>query len=211
MKKNCFWALLLFGWGALFCAAQGTIPVVKPQVFRSGVGLKGAAFGVPDVILDQFLYEYPAIRGHAVAFEMRSFGAKGRRSTVSGLYSFEYSRLGGTGLWREEEGHWPRSGKGEVTQLSLCASILLNIFPRSPVHPYIGAGLGVEKVSYWAEGAYTDDLGNEIKETYEGNRIFPVVHLPLGIAAYIGERIEIRLEGGIKNGFYLGGTLSYLF
>lgn len=191
--------------------SQDNLSLARPQVFTSGVGLKGAAFGIPDTILDQFLYEYPQIRGHAVAFEIRSFGAKGHRSAVSGLYCFEYNKIDGTGLWREEEEHWPKNGQGEVTQLSLTATILINLFPRLPVHPYIGFGLGVEKVSFWAEGSYTDDLGNEIKETYKENRVFPVGHIPIGIAAYIGEQVELRLEGGFKNGFYLGGSLAYLF
>lgn len=193
--------LLLAGWNFLFC---GDVP-------RSGIGVRGSAFGIPNQILDLFIYEHPEIRGESFAIEIRSYGSKGPRSVFSGVYSLEYSKMDGEGPWSDEEGHRTLNGVGEVKQLSFTATVLMNIFPSSPIHLYIGAGLGVGRISIWYEGNYVDELGTVISDSYEENRIIPVGHVPVGVIINYRDKIELRIEGGFKNGFYAGAGLVVNF
>lgn len=193
-------------------AAQNDIASVDFVRASGGVGFKGGTFGVPNFLLDQFLYEYPEIRGQSIAFEIRSYGDRGTHSTITRVYGFEYSSLSGEGPWREKEHHHPKMGMGEATQFSFTVTWLINMFPSWTVHPYIGGGIGIGRVTFWAEGSYTDPgSGYEIKETYNENLFVPVLHIPVGISATLGDRAELRVEGGFKNGFYFGGALAYLF
>lgn len=203
-------AVLLFmfittGCGFLWAQTQ----IKKPP--RTGIGFKGGVFGIPDQLLDLLIYEHPKIEGYSYAFELRSYGSKGPKSVFSGIYSLEYSKMNGEGPWRDEQNHRRLEGVGEITQLKLTATIIMSIFPRSPVHPYIGGGLGVGRISIWYEGTYTDELGTEITDRYEDNRIIPVIHVPVGLIFNFNNRVELRLEGGFKNGFYLGGALVINF
>lgn len=182
---------------------------VRPP--RSGVGLRASVFGVPNALMDAFLYEHPSVSGQGFSFEIRSYGADGPRSVFSGVFSLEYSRMTGEGYWRENQAEIRKFGSGEISQLSATATILMHIFPRLPVHPYIGAGIGIGRISIWSEGVHSDELGTEVKETYRKNMIIPVGHLPVGIIARLGRNFEIRLEGGFKNGFYFGGGVVYNF
>ncbi len=177
---------------------------------RWGVGIKAASFGVPNALADSFVYEHPTISGSSFAFEWVSYGIKGPRSGLFTLFSLEYSRMGGQGYWRKEEGDRQQDLEGEITQLNMTVTLLANIFPSWVVHPYIGFGLGVGRVAYWAEGVYVDDNPlTAIKDTYVDNMILPVIHLPVGFAINISDRVMIRLEGGFKNGLYFGGSVVY--
>lgn len=202
MKKKLFVCFLLFVSGPIWICGL-TAP-------KSGVGLRLSSFGVPDALLDLLLFEHPSISGNSYAFEIRSFGERGPKSTFSAVYGVEYSRLTGEGDWRVEQYHRRVYGNGRVSQLNLTASIILNILPQLPIHPYIGGGIGVGRISIWAEGVYQDDLGTRISETYLVNKIIPVGHLPVGIVATFADKLEIRAEAGFKNGFYFGAALSYL-
>lgn len=181
------------------------------EVPRAAVGLRFSAFGVPNSLVDQFIYEHPSISGSSFAFEYRSFGKKGPLSSVSKVISLEYSHLSGAGPYREEEDNIQMIGEGEVSQVSLTYTILVSIAPHWTVHPYFGIGLGVGKVSLWSEGSYENELGNIIKDTYTKDMIIPVAHIPLGLMININNQMEIRLEGGFKNGFYFGGGAAYNF
>jgi opacity protein-like surface antigen len=193
--------LLLAGWNFLFC---GDVP-------RSGIGVRGSAFGIPNQILDLFIYEHPEVRGESYAFEIRSYGSKGPRSVFSGVYSLEYSKMDGEGPWSDEEGHRTLNGIGEVKQLSLTATVLMNIFPSSPIHLYVGAGVGVGRISIWYEGSYVDELGTEVTDSYEEDRIIPVAHVPIGVIINYRDKVELRIEGGFKNGFYAGAGVVINF
>ncbi len=202
MKKTfCVFCVFVMTWAL---SLYGKVP-------RSGVGVRGSAFGIPNQILDIFVYQHPEVRGESYAFELRSYGSKGPQSVFSGIYSLEYSKMRGEGPWSDEIGHRTLTGKGEVTQLNLTATIIMSIFPGSPVHPYIGGGLGVGKIDIWYEGTYTDELGTEVTDRYEEGRIIPVVHVPVGIIINIKNRLEIRIEGGFKNGFYAGAGVVLNF
>lgn len=178
---------------------------------KSAIGVRGSAFGIPNKLLDMFIYEHPEVRGESYAFEIRSYGSKGPRSVFSGIYSLEYSKMDGTGPWSDEKGHRTLIGTGEVKQLSLTATVLMNIFPSQPIHIYFGGGLGVGRITIFYEGVYTDELGTEITDTYEEDRIIPVVHVPVGMIVNFRDKFEIRVEGGFKNGFYLGAGAAVYF
>lgn len=205
-------AMIMVSFLGAGLTAQDNIASVGFSRPSYGVGFKGGMFGVPNMLLDQFLFEYPDISGQSVAFEIRSFGKRGTNSSITRVYGFEYSSLSGEGPWREEEQHHQKMGMGEATQFSVTITWLLNMFPSWTVHPYIGGGIGVGRVTFWAEGSYTDPgSGYVIKETYNENLIVPVLHIPIGITASLGDNAELRVEGGFKNGFYFGGALAYLF
>lgn len=178
---------------------------------RTGVGLKGGVFGIPNQLLDLFVYEHPEVRGEVYSFEICSYGARGPKSVFSGLYSLEYSRMKGEGPWRDEQSHRRLEGAGEITQINITATIIMSLFPNSPVHPYFGAGLGIGRVSIWYEGNYADELDTQITERYESNRVIPVGHVPIGIAINFKNQVLARIEGGFKNGFYLGAAININF
>jgi len=194
---------------AVMCIGGGQL--FSRDIPKAGIGFRANVFGIPDQILDIFIYEHPEIKGESYAFEIRSYGSKGPRGVFSGVYSFEYSKMSGNGPWRDEQSHRRLDGEGEIEQLSLTATIIMSLFPSSPIHFYIGGGLGIGKISIWYEGTYTDELGTQVSDRYEENRIIPVAHIPIGIAINIKSRAQIRIEGGFKNGFYIGGGLVYNF
>jgi hypothetical protein len=202
-KATLVLIILIAGSGFLFSSSE--------KVPRTGVGLKGGIFGIPNQLLDLFVYEHPEVRGEVYAFEIRSYGARGPKSVFSGLYSLEYSRMKGEGPWRDEQNHRRLEGAGEITQISITATIIMSLFPRLPIHPYFGAGLGIGRVSIWYEGTYTDELGTQITDRYENNRVLPVGHVPIGIAINFKNRVTARIEGGFKNGFYLGAAININF
>lgn len=215
--RKCFILITILLAGSLFLTAQETqetttqekieLPPVK--VPTSGVGFRISSFGIPNAMLDWFLDEHPTINGSSFCFEYRSYGKGGPNSTFTGVFGLEYSKMSGVGPWRVEPGDNLVDGQGEFSQISVCATVLLNIFPSFPVHPYIGAGIGFGKVSFWYEGIYTDRLGTEIKDTEQSSIPFVVGHIPVGIMANIMDKVELRVEVGFKNGFYFGAAAVY--
>jgi hypothetical protein len=192
-------------------AEESQPEAVEEKLPTTAISIKAGSFGVPDALLDLFIVEHPGVQGINYAFEIRTFGERGLQSPFTGLYSFEYNRMTGDGLWRIQEHDRQLSGSGEITQVSLTATVILNLFPKLPVHPYFGAGIGVAKVNIWSEGSYTDELGTEVKQTFDRTYILPVAHLPAGISVNLMNKVEIRIEGGFKNGFYLSGCVGYCF
>ncbi len=178
------------------------------KVHRFGTGMRISSFGIPNALLDLALYEHPQLAGTAVSFEFHSYGEKGPQAVFSGIYALEYSRIAGEGYWRVEQYDNRAFGSGEVTQINLTATILMHIFPTSPVHPYIGAGIGIGSISIWAEGSYQDELGTTIRDTYRKKTFVPVGHIPVGIMGNIGDKFLIRAEAGFKNGFYFGAGVT---
>jgi len=194
---------------AVTCFSLPAADNLRPP--RFGAGLRLSAYGIPDALLDPFLAEYPGISGGGLAFEIRTYGKRGPRSSFSWIFALEYSRMRGKGEWREDAQDPLKSGEGEATQLSATATILWHIFPRWAVHPYIGAGIGLGRMQVWAEGVYEDNFGNMQTENQRETLVVPTVHLPVGILIRVSPGVELRLEGGFKNGFYLGGGMIYAF
>jgi len=181
------------------------------KAFRYGTGLRISSFGFPNALLDLALYEHPSLSGTAMSFEFHSYGEKGPQSVFSGIYCLEYSRISGEGHWRVESYDNRVFGAGEVTQINLTATILMHIFPSSPIHPYIGGGIGIGRMSIWAEGSYQDELGTTIRDTYQKKTFVPVGHLPVGVMGNIRDKVMVRAEAGFKNGFYFGGSVVVNF
>lgn len=202
MKTRAFWVLLVL-LASCLPAAQGRVP-------RFGAGIRFASFGLPDALLDLAFFEHPRLKGSSYSFEVHSYGKKGPRSALSGVYCLEYSRLQGEGIWRVDESDPRVTGSGEATQVNFTATLLVHILPSSPVHPYLGCGIGVGRISIWAEGSYTNEFGT-LRETYEKKTFLPVLHLPLGISGSINDKVMVRVEAGFKNGFYFGGGLGLYF
>jgi hypothetical protein len=182
------------------------LPAASEKIFRYGSGVRVSSFGLPNALLDLALYEHPQLSGMSMSFEFHSYGEKGPQSVFSGIYCLEYSHIAGEGYWRVENYDNRVYGSGEVTQINLTATILMHIFPSSPIHPYIGAGIGIGRMSIWAEGSYQDELGTTIRDTYQKKIFIPVGHIPIGIIGNIHNKLLMRVEAGFKNGFYFGGS-----
>jgi|GEM_PF-558928 len=221
MRKTFFLLIVWLTGVALMVAGQESQDPPPPEetgaqtetgkLPTTAVSFKAGSFGVPDALLDLFILEHPSVQGIHYAFEIRTFGERGLQAPFSGLYSFEYNRMTGDGLWQVTESDRLLQGSGEITQVSLTATVILSLFPKLPVHPYFGAGIGVAKVNVWSEGSYNDELGTEIKQTFDKTYILPVAHLPFGISINLLNKVEVRVEGGFKNGFYLSGCVGYCF
>lgn len=203
MKVRLFLTFLIFGFAFL--------PAASDKIFRYGSGLRISSFGLPNALLDLALYEHPSLSGTAISFEFHSYGEKGPRSIFSGLYSLEYSHISGEGYYRRYQYDKRLFGSGEITQVNVTATILMHIFPSSLIHPYIGGGIGIGRISIWAEGEYKDELGTTIRDTVDEKSFVPVGHIPIGIMGNIKDKILIRAEAGFKNGFYFGGSVVVNF
>jgi hypothetical protein len=199
---------LLLAMSALFALG---LPAAGSSSYHFGTGVRVSSFGIPNALLDLALYEHPQLTGTAISFEIHSYGNKGPRSVFSGVYCLEYNHISGQGKWRVENYDNRVLGSGEVTQISFTATILMHIFPSSPIHPYIGGGIGVGRMSIWAEGSYQDELGTTIRDTYQKKAIIPVGHIPVGVIGNIGDQFLLRVEAGFKNGFYFGGSVAVNF
>jgi hypothetical protein len=198
----------------VFVALLALLCVSMPaavKLYRYGTGLRFSSFGFPNALLDLALFEHPSLSGSAMSFEFHSYGEKGPQSVFSGIYCLEYSRISGDGYWRVESYDNRVFGGGEVTQINLTATILMHIFPSSPFHPYIGGGIGIGRMSIWAEGSYQDELGTTIRDTYQKKTFVPVGHLPVGVMGNIRDKIMVRAETGFKNGFYFGASVAVNF
>lgn len=188
-----------------------TLPAAAGKVYHYGTGIRISSFGLPNALLDLAFYEHPQLAGTAMSFEIHSFGEKGPQSIFSGVYSLEYSRIAGEGYFRVEQYNNRLFGSGEITQLNFTATILMHIFPSSPIHPYIGAGIGIGSMSIFADGSYQDELGTTIRDSIQKKLIVPVGHIPVGVIGNIMDKFLIRAEAGFKNGFYFGGSVAINF
>ena len=196
---------------AVLALAAVCLPAASGKIFRYGSGVRVSSFGIPNALLDLALYEHPQLPGTALSFEFHSYGENGPQSVFSGIYCLEYSRISGEGYYRVNQYDNRLFGSGEITQINLTATILMHIFPSSPIHPYIGGGIGIGRMSIWAEGSYQDELGTTIRDTYQKRTFVPVGHLPVGIMGNIRDKVMLRLEAGFKNGFYFGGSAAVNF
>jgi hypothetical protein len=203
MKTKFLGILLLLG-----CMG---INADEAKISQFGAGIRGGTFGIPSALLDLIFFEHPQLKGNSFAFEIHSYGNKGPKSVFSGIYSLEYSRMEGNGYFRNEQFNNRLLGSGEITQISFTATILMHIFPSSPIHPYIGGGIGIGRMSIWAEGVHKDELGTTIRDTFEKKTFVPVGHIPVGVMGNIKDKFLVRMEIGFKNGFYFGGSVVVNF
>ena len=186
-----------------------SLPAANARISRFGAGVRFSYFGVPNALLDLALDEHPKLAGSAFSCEIHSYGKKGPRSVFSGVYCLEFNRISGAGYFRVDADDKRFLGSGEIRQVNFTATVLVHIFPSSPVHPYVGAGVGIGRMSVWAEGSYQEH-GITIRDTYDKKAFVPVGHVPVGIIGNINDRFMIRAEAGFKNGFYFGGSLAVI-
>ncbi len=126
--------------------------------------------------------------------------------------------------------HAEVSGSGEVNIDSYAGLLTFQweFFPSTVVTPYFKLGFGAGtlngEVSYKGHGTvyidgssdtYSQDESKtleELREEEEGiPEVMPFVNLGLGIRGSLGENLAFYVEGGILNGFYLGGSLGIRF
>ena len=198
--------------GACLLLLNISISASEVKISRFGAGIRVSSFGIPNALLDLVFYEHPQLKGTAIAFEAHSYGEKGQRSVFSGIYCLEYNHMSGEDFFRLEQSDTHRYfGSGEITQINFTATILMHIFPSSPIHPYVGAGIGIGRISISAEGTTQDELGTTIHKTVLEKRFLPVGHIPIGIMGNIADKFILRAEAGFKNGFYFGGSVVINF
>jgi len=197
--------------GACLLLLNIAISASEVKISRFGAGLRGGTFGIPNALLDLAFYEHPQLKGTILAFEAHFYGEKGPKSVFSGIYCLEYSRMEGSGYFRSEQFNNRLFGTGEITQISFSATILMHLFPTFPFHPYIGSGIGIGRLSIFAEGSYMDELGTTIHKSIIEKLFLPVGHIPIGVIGNIADKISLRAETGFKNGFYFSGSVVINF
>ena len=185
--------------------------IIFPEPAKIGIGFKTGYFGVPDQLLDLIMFEHPGVEGKFYSLEIRNYGPAGRKSVFSGLYSFELSNMKGEGNWRLSQDDSRIEGFGEVHQASFTATIIMSLFPGLPVRPYIGGGIGIGYIHLKSEAKHIDELGTTIDESFDEKKIIPVGHLPVGIMIFPAKNLELRIEGGFKNGFYFSAAAVITF
>lgn len=188
-----------------------SVSSLPPQPAKTGIGFRTGYFGIPDQLLDIIMFEHPGIEGKFYSLEIRNYGPSGKRSTFSGLYSLEISSMRGEGLWRISQDDSRIEGFGEVNQISFTATIIMTFLPGFPIRPYIGGGIGIGYINLKSDAEHVDELGTTVDESFHIKKIIPVGHLPVGIMINPGKNMELRIEGGFKNGFYFGGALVFTF
>jgi len=198
--------------GACLLLLNISISASEVKIPRFGAGIRVSSFGIPNALLDLVFFEHPQLQGTAIAFEAHSYGEKGPQSAFSGIYCLEYNHISGEGFFRKEQSDEHRYfGSGEITQINFTATILMHIFPSSPIQPYIGGGIGIGRISIYAEGTAKDELGTTIREVEVKKIFLPVGHIPIGIMVNIADKFILRSEAGFKNGFYFGGSVVINF
>ncbi|MEN8222336.1 MAG: hypothetical protein ABFR36_03670 [Acidobacteriota bacterium] len=184
---------------------------ILPEPAKTGVGFKTGYFGVPDQLLDLIMFEHPGVEGKFYSLEIRNYGPSGKQSIFSGLYSLELSSMRGEGNWRISQDDSRIYGFGEVSQVSFTATIIMSLLPGLPVRPYIGGGIGIGYLHIKSEAKHIDELGTTIDESFNEKKLIPVGHLPVGIMIFPSRNLELRIEGGFKNGFYFSGAIAITF
>jgi len=185
--------------------------VIQPAPAKTGIGFRTGYFGVPDQLLDLVMFEHPGIEGKSYSLEIRNYGPSGKRSIFSGLYSIEISNMKGEGQWRLSQNDARIEGNGEITQINFTATIIMCLLPGLPVRPYIGGGIGIGYINLKSDAEQVDELGTTIDESFNVKKVIPVGHIPVGIMINPGKNIELRIEGGFKNGFYFSGAFTFIF
>ncbi len=122
------------------------------------------------------------------------------------------------------------SGGGKVVINSYGAMLSLRglLFPSLPVTPYLSFGLGAGtlkgEISYegkgtvWYQGNQEDFSQKETKtidqlrqEEENIPNLLPMLQLGIGIDGKVGGGLSFFVEGGILDGFYVGGGMLYRF
>ncbi|MGQ9619069.1 MAG: hypothetical protein ACUVUG_08945 [Candidatus Aminicenantia bacterium] len=190
---------------------------------RFGFSLKAGWFGIPKQLIDTMridiitidnipysIVKKPYIEGNVYGLEFRYYGKKGIKGGYSSVLSYERNTLKGEGVWERELGSGSFTGTMSSNSHSLTFTSYFDIFPSFPIHPFLGLGIGASYFSYSVE-LVNKEGDKEKRKSGKDDVIIPVFHLPFGVKLRITEPLELRIESGFKNGFYLLGGVSFNF
>lgn len=167
-----------------------------------GVVLRGGYFGLMDEVADSLFRQHPEIAGTSYGVEYRYHGEGGGRGWVSSGLTFDYCTVSADGIWQSDETHAPEAGGGDIRLLAATLTGYLSLFPSWYLHPYLGVGIGAG----YAEGSYRE--GTELVKVWY---VVPVLHVPVGLAVELDERLQLALETRFLDGLSFGGSLQLRF
>lgn len=174
-----------------------------------GVSLNYGSFGAPEYLLDPFLLTYPAVRGEGFGINVKKYGREGLASPYTTFYSLRISEVTSGGLWRVDEEDYLVKGEFTLRQVLFAYGVHLNFFPRAFLSPYLGVGVGLGVGDLSAKGTYRDG-SEEHQDSYRYKSVVPVIKVPLGLTLRPGGGVEVEVEGGFENAFYLSAGMTIL-
>lgn len=167
-----------------------------------GVVARGGYFGVPDVVADKLFVQHPKVAGSTYGGEIRYHGDGGGRGVASIGLAVDAGTTEGNGIWQTDEFDPPTAAGGDIKMLAFTLTGYWTAFPSWYVHPYVGIGIGAG----YFKGTLTKD-----DDLTEVSLWLPVVHIPLGIAVELGERLQLAVETRFIDGITAGGALQVRF
>ncbi len=177
---------------------------------KNSININYGKFGFINSILNSALNEYPAISGNGIGLKIKKYGEDGIKSTFYSVYSLRIFEYRAGGFWRASADDYRIQGFLKMKQVAFTYSAILNLIPSFKVTPYIGIGIGVGVAVLNAE-AYYRDKWKEHNDLYNYQTLIPIVKLPVGLSFRFNDEIEVELEGGFENGFYISWGISYNF
>lgn len=167
-----------------------------------GLLVRGGYFGVPNFIADELFYKHPKVDGTSFGAEIRYHGKDGGRGRASVGLSVETASATADGGWQQHKSDTLQQVTGDIDVLAITLTGYWSLFPTWYVHPYAGIGIGAAHV----KGHYQD-----ADEIVEADIWVPVVHIPIGLAVELGERLQLAVEGRFLDGIAIGGALQVRF
>jgi hypothetical protein len=198
---------------------------------RWGVGARGRYFFIPTAVLNLFM-------DHSTALNTFSVGAEVVRSKgdLDIVFSLDYSDGSPPdGLYLEQGddpavfGQYPDYTEFDgLALLSVDASFIWHANITKQIQFRYGAGLGIGVVlgtiyqtdTMCPPGTTADNLDNENfctrvpgtrHESDDVPPVLPVVNVLLGFRFKLADQVAINLEGGFRDGFFVGLGTTYVF
>ena len=177
---------------------------------KNAVNINYGKFGFINSLLNASLSEYPNISGDGIGIKIKKYGDDGVKSTFYSVYSLRIFEYRAGGFWRANADDYRIKGFFKMKQVDFTYSAILNLIPSFRVTPYIGIGIGVGIAILNAEADYRDKW-QEHNDLYNYQALIPIVKLPVGLSIRVNNEIEVEIEGGFENGFYISWGISYNF
>lgn len=167
-----------------------------------GLLVRGGYFGLPNFIADELFFKHPAISGYSLGAELRYHGKDGGRGVSSIGLAVESATADTEGEWQKNETDEMANATGNISMFAITVTGYWSLLPDWYVHPYIGVGIGVAHV----KGYFVDET-----ERVDADIWIPAVHIPVGLAIELNERLQLMAEGRFINGIGVGGALQVRF
>jgi len=177
---------------------------------NTAINLNFGKFSIVESLESSFLYEYQPITGNGIGIKVKRFKKNGIRNAFYSVYALRIFDLRGGGIWKQKEDDYPTKAYVKLNQINFSYSVILNILPSFVVTPYVGIGIGVGVAKFEGSRFYIDHW-QEHDEDYKYQALIPVIKFPIGISIRPKNNIEIEIEGGFENGFYISWGTSFLF